>query len=139
MKKKGGFTLIELMIVVAIIGILAAVAYPTYTNSVRDARRADAKSALLQLAQSLEKFYSINYTYAGTGAGGNNGSPLSTVFAHTKTPFEGSATFYNLTLVVTATSYTVTATPAGAQVGDKCGTLTLNQAGSKTPTTNNCW
>ncbi|UZE98072.1 type IV pilin protein [Alkalimarinus alittae] len=105
----------------------------------QEARRADAKSALLQLAQALERFYSINYTYAGTGSGGNSGAPLNTVFAHTKTPFEGSATFYNLTLAVTATSYTLTATPVGPQLSDKCGTLTLNQAGSKTPTTNNCW
>ncbi|PCJ45427.1 MAG: pilus assembly protein PilE [Moraxellaceae bacterium] len=140
MKNNSGMTLIELMIVVAIIGILAAVAFPSYSESVRQANRGDAQSGLMQLAQAMERFYGVNYTYVGTGAsgGGSSGAPVSTVFAHTTTPFDGT-TAYNLTLVATATTFTVTATPTGAQTSDTCGTLTLAQDGAKGSAGTDCW
>ena len=72
--RKRGFTLIELMIVVAVVGILAAIAYPSYTDSVRKARRTDAKSALTEAAQKLEIFYARNSSYSAdlTDIGYNN-------------------------------------------------------------------
>ena len=134
-----GFTLIELMIVVAIMGILGAVAYPSYSNSVRKSHRADAQSALMQLAQAIERFYAISYTYVGTGSsgGGASGSPVSTVFSYTSSPLGEPEVSYNLTLSATATTYTVTATPTGSQASDTCGPLTLSQDGAKTPA--GCW
>jgi type IV pilus assembly protein PilE len=62
--KKRGFTLIELMIVVAVVGIIAAIAYPSYMDSVRKARRTDAKSALTEAAQKLEILYARNASYS---------------------------------------------------------------------------
>lgn len=73
MKKAAGFTLMELMIVVAIVGILAAIAYPSYMDSVRKSRRADAKAALSNAVQALERYYTEKNTYLnatlGDGAG----------------------------------------------------------------------
>lgn len=139
MKEIKGFTLVELMITIAIIGILASIAYPSYQNSVMKSHRSDAQTGLSQLAQALERFYGVRYTYIGTGdsGGGTSGAPINDVFSHTSTPFEGSKTYYNLTLTASATNYTVTATPAGNQANDSCGTLTLTKSGAKTPA--NCW
>ena len=139
MNNTKAFTLIELMIVVAIIGILASIAYPSYQNSVMKSHRSDAQSSLSQLAQALERFYGIRYTYIGTGdsGGGTTGAPTNDVFSHTSTPLGGSQIHYDLTLTASATDYMVTATPAGNQASDSCGTLTLTKSGAKTPA--NCW
>ena len=67
-----GFTLIELMIAVAIVGILAGIAYPSYQDSVRKSRRADAKGALLGFANAMERYFTENNSYLGAGAGGGN-------------------------------------------------------------------
>lgn len=127
-----GFTLIELMIVVAVIGILAAVAYPSYQDSVRKSRRAQAKADLVEYAALAERFHTINNTYVG--------------FAPPKlvSPREGGTAHYNLAMtpVATQSTFTLVATPQGGQAKDACGTLGINQAGVKTNgkgTLADCW
>ncbi len=118
-----GFSLIELMIAVAIVGIIAAVAIPSYQAQSREARRADAAGVLMQARQAMERHYSKNYSYAAGAAAGTTFSA--------KSPIDGSATYYNLTLVSNATTFTITATPAGSQATDSCGAIAINQAGQK--------
>ena len=120
-----GFTLIELMIVVAVVAILASIAIPAYQDQVRKGRRADAMAQLLTLAQAYERFYTSNNTYAGFWA---------TVPANQRqSPTQGTA-FYTLTTNETATTFVLTATPlaAGGQDADRCGALSINQAGLRT-------
>lgn len=137
-----GFTLIELMVTIAIIAILAAVAVPGYTEYTQRSKRIDAISMLSQLSQAMERFYSVNYTYEGAATGGGDtGAPASTTFGFTQSPADGTAA-YNLTIsAATATSFSVTATPIGAQANDGCGTLTLTNVGVRTDSggTKECW
>lgn len=131
MNKPNGFTLIELMIVVAIVGILAAIAYPSYQQQVRDSRRGDCAGALAGLANAMERFYTMNNTYVGAAAGGvANGAPANTTYS-AQCPVGGGTPTYNLTIAATATNYTVQAAPTGAQATDSCGTLTLTSTGVK--------
>lgn len=142
MKKAAGFTLIEIMIVVAIVAILAAIALPAYQDSITKGRRTDAASALQGLAQAMERYYTEKGTYVG--AAGTGGVP--TIFP-SKSPIDGSATYYNLTIsAATANTYTLSATATGAQAGD--GNLTLSSTGARTwdkdnngsiSSTESCW
>ncbi|MFK5949107.1 MAG: type IV pilin protein [Methylococcales bacterium] len=140
-KTKKGFTLIELMVVVAIIGILASIAYPSYQDSVTKSRRRDATGALVGLANAMERYYTENNTY--TGAAGTVGTPADTgaprIFS-IKSPIDGSDKYYDLKIqAANANTYTLRATPFGSQVSDSCGNLELTQTGAKTPTTSGCW
>lgn len=127
MQKQKGFTLIEVIIVVAIVGILAAIALPSYQNSVTKGRRVDAMAALQGLAQAMERHYMTTGAYTGAAfGGGNNGAP--TIFS-TKSPIDGSQTFYDLTIATAATTYTLTADPTNGQEGD--GNITLTQTGAR--------
>ncbi|MNV28858.1 Fimbrial protein precursor [compost metagenome] len=126
-----GFTLIELMITVAVVAILAAVAIPSYSEHVRKSRRAQAKADLVELAQQLERFHTVQNTY--------NGMTLP----FTQSPRDGKS-YYALSLsgAATSSSFTLQAVPGTGQDKDKCGTLTLDQAGRKTPTAAKvagCW
>ena len=136
MSRNKGFSLIELMIVVAIVGILAAVSYPSYQRYVNDSRRSDARANLLQLAQFMERYYTANGRYVD---GGGNAPALP----YTESPRDGSDKYYDLQLQgVDAQNYTLTATPKGAMAGDRCGTLSINQAGVKAASAGSvdeCW
>lgn len=120
--KTKGFTLIELMITVAIIGILAAIAYPSYMESVMKSRRADAKSALLDGTQAMEKYYTENSKYTGATIG-------------TVVPSSSTDGYYTLSFSVapSAAAFTLQATPTtkGKQNTDKCGNFTLSSTGAK--------
>lgn len=127
-RKQAGFTLIEMMIVVAIVGILAAIAYPSYMDSVRKSNRADAKAALNDAAQQMQRCYTLNSKFKDCGDNIATSSP------------EG---FYKISVEDTDTTFTVKAEPDGKpQSGDTdCKTLTLNHLGQKTPNPdpNHCW
>ena len=142
LKTLRGFTLIEIMIVVAIIGILAAIAYPSYQDSVRKSRRADARSVVLQAAQFMERRYTENLQggYAAVTQAMLNAQGLGV------SPNDGGGTvYYNIGLATVANppSFTLSAVPAGAQSSDACGTLTLTNAGVKGQaagkTVDQCW
>lgn len=142
MNKQQAFTLIELMVTVAIVGILAGIAYPSYQDSVMTSRRADAKGALLGLANAMERHFTETNSYLGAGTtSGNTGAP--TIFS-TTSPVDGGTPYYNLTInAATASSYTLNAAPTGAQANDQCGTLSLTQTGARGISTalpvTDCW
>ncbi len=131
MKKELGFTLIELMIVVAIVAILSAIALPAYTDYVIRGRIPDATSNLATKRVQMEQFFQDNRTYAGAPACADDNT---------------SSRFFTFTCVVNGTAYTLTATGTGAMAGFS---YTLNQANAKAsnitysgwsnPATNNCW
>lgn len=133
--KQSGFTLIELMIVVAIIGIIAAIAYPSYLDQVKSTRRGDAQGALASFANAMERYYTQNNTYIGAD-GGNSAitntltTPAAGVFA-SQSPSDGTP-FYNLRIYnLTANSFELRAVPiaGSAQAGD--GFIQLSSTGQR--------
>ena len=115
-----GFTLIELMIVVVVIGILASIAYPSYQNFVLRSHRADAQAEMMALAQAMERCYTRNNQYAADCV---------------SVPNSGR---YGYTLSITeGTWYKIEAKPEGTQANDKCKTMTIDSTGSRNP--EGCW
>ena len=121
-RRQHGITLIELMIVVVIVGVLAAIAVPSYRAYVIRANRADAKTQLLQTAQQLERCYTNSTPYAYNGANCN---------AAVTFPVATEGGNYIITAPArTATTFSLLATRAGTQVQDaRCGDLTLTHTG----------
>lgn len=120
--KPNGFTLIELMMVVAIIGLLAAIALPQYSDYVVRAKRVEAQGLLLELASFTERFFTETGAYTGVAL------PFDT------SPKEGSNTSYDIdfSVAAAATVFTLRAVPTGSQsVDTDCGTLSLDQTGVK--------
>lgn len=135
MQKIRGVTLIEVMITVVIVGILSAIAIPSYTSYVIDSRRSEATSALLELGQYMERHYTANGSYQ---VGGATMSVADLPFA--SVPKDGGTAYYNVAVVSSSATYTLTLTPTGVMAGDSCGNYTLNQTGVHTPAADSaCW
>lgn len=128
--RQAGVTLIELMVVLVIIGIISAIAYPSYTRHVLKSNRSNAQAMLMETAQFMERYYTVNNSYA-------NAAVVSAVVPKGAT---GTGVKYNVSFSVTptATAYTVQAVAANGQTGDTCGTLTLAHTGAQTPASG-CW
>ncbi len=120
--RRGGFSLIELMITVAVLGILAAVAYPSYQDYVRRGNRSAAQTFMMTIAQRQEQYLLTNRSYATAISALNLTQPTET---------SGRYTFALSTTGTPPTAYLITATAIGTQAVD--GALTLSSSGAKTP------
>lgn len=129
-----GFTLIELMITVAVVGILSAIAVPAYQGYVQRAGRSDARTVLMQAAQWMERASTASGSYP-------TGTNIPAEFRSDATVPGGR---YTISAASTATTFTFTATRAGSQSNDPCGNFTLDQAGTRgvasgSLTADECW
>lgn len=128
-KKSSGFTLIELMVALVIIGILLMIAIPSYQSYLRKGNRAAAQAHLMDIAQQQQHYLMDARAYANS---------VATLSMTTPTDVSTYYTIQNPFTVGTApNSFSVTATPIGAQASDSCGTLLIDNLGNKTPA--NCW
>ena len=136
MKSSTGFTLIELMLVITIIGILMAISIPSYRDYVLRGQRTDGQSALLDIASRQERFVAQNNTYT-TEISANIGLSMGTTTSQDDQ--------YNMSVAACAggtiaTCYVITATAAGSQASDTdCATITYDSTSTKSGTTAECW
>jgi type IV pilus assembly protein PilE len=138
--RASGFTLIELMIVVVIVGILAAIALPSYQRYVLRSHRTTAVNALLDMGSREVRYYSANNAYTSSLTGVNGLG-----YASNPVPVpDATTTYYNLTAAISGNSFTLTAQATGNQVNDtECGNFTYTGLGVKgitgTGTVAQCW
>ena len=132
-KQQRGFSLIELMMAVAVVGILAAIAYPSYRDQVRKSNRTEARTALSQVTQTLERCYTRNFGFTSCLPSGT--LPMTT------TPRGAYVIDVKSGTTITATTFTLVATPQGPQADDKCGNFEITNANARTVTgtATDCW
>jgi type IV pilus assembly protein PilE len=149
-QRKKGFTLIELMIVVAIVAILSAIAYPSYRKYVMRSNRGEAKAVLMELAQYMERNYTLSNAYNKLGSSSAAaGSFTASSLPYSQVPKTGAVNYNISFTTLDASNFTMVATPTGSQTADECGKLTVNQlgqngidtssSGSSSATAENCW
>jgi type IV pilus assembly protein PilE len=126
-----GFTLIELMIVVAIVGILAAIALPSYSSYVARAKRADARVALLQATQLMQRFYTANDRFDQDRSGNVPSAASAFLAGANRSPADGTKAYDLVLSNLTASSYSaqMVPDPLGAMATDKCGSFTITSTG----------
>ena len=144
-----GFTLVEIMVVLAIVMTIAAIAMPSYTENINRSKRAEAKAQLLEAAQFMQRFYSQNDSYAQNRAG--NAVAIPDALARVPRSAASGSQNYNIgfaTPAPTVATFTLQAAPraGGSMATDKCGTFTLTQAGQRGlagnaagTTADSCW
>jgi type IV pilus assembly protein PilE len=140
LKRSGGFTLLELMIVVGVIAVLAAIAYPAYNRYGFRARRSEGQQFLMQIASAEERYFTTNNAYTSTIMGTCAtclGFVTDMSSSRSQPSYQASIALGNPPV-----SYTITATAQNGQAGDACGNLTLTDQNVKAPLTSsngNCW
>jgi type IV pilus assembly protein PilE len=148
-QKIRGFSLLELMIVLAIVAILARISYPSYKESVAKTKRAQAAAQLLEVAQFMQRFYSQNDRYDQTNQTVPVAAAVPAVLANAPKDSPAANANYNISFpanTLKSNSFTLQAVPANSMVGDRCGTLQLTSTGRRFITDNadgstlaNCW
>jgi len=136
--RHAGFSLVELLVVLVIMGVLSAVALPAYTRYVQRGHRTEAMAALLESQHFMERYYSANGQYL---------SPANAVPSLPQRlqgiPSQGTVRYQLSVSEATLNSYVLQAVPKGSMTGDVCGSLTINQAGlrgvSSTRSVAECW
>ena len=142
MNRQDGFTILELLIVVAIITILTAIVYPSYLDSARKSRRNAAQADLKELSSMMERLFTETGCYdPGTDMNCSTGTAAAPILPYTQSPKEGGTKFYDLTVTATPTTYILTATAKGDQLKDGCLNMDMDQTGQRTYTGSetNCW
>lgn len=132
MPTKKGFTLIEILLVITLIGIMGLISYPLYTEHLTRVRRSMICAKLIDLAGHLEKYYASNNSYSNA------------TFTNLTFSYENLATYYQLEIIAKNDFYTLKASPIGSQLKDlTCGTLIIDQSGNKNITgtgkISECW
>lgn len=146
-RRQAGFTLIELMIVVAIVAILSAIAYPSYTSYITKTHRVAAEGCLSEYSNYMERYYTTNLRYDQDNQATPVANPVSTtpptVVLDCASAQQTGANYAYTVTGLSATGYTMQATPIGGQLSrdTKCATLTLSQTGTRVASTGDttCW